>query len=407
MRRYGSFPQLILGTLTVLLVAATAAPAEAQSLRDRIKAKANQRIDQKVDEAIDRTLDAVECVITDPECIERAQASGKDVVVTDTDGKPISTSEGKPGEGEWLNYDYTPGDRVLFYNDFTDDEVGDFPRGFDLVTGNFEVMERGGVRFLRASAYGEIHIKLPEVLPEQFTLEFDMIAPQNNHQFIRLSDDNNAAAPTWRANPNGGEGGIDGGGVSSISPAPDAVMGAVFPVRLMADGRHAKMYIGGTRVANVPNADLGRMDKIRLLVSPRDDQPVYIGNVRVAAGGKDLYDALAESGRVATQGILFDVGSDRIRPESTPTLKEIGAMLKKHGDLKLVIEGHTDSAGDDAANQNLSERRAAAVRAHLVDKYDVDADRLEAKGMGESTPVAPNETPEGRQQNRRVELVKR
>lgn len=406
MRQYGSFPRLILGTLTVLLLGATAPPAEAQSLRDRLKAKATQRLDQRVDEAIDRTLDAVECVITDLACIEKAQASGQDVVVTDTDGKPISTSEGKPGEGEWLNYDYTPGERILFYSDFSEDDVGDFPRGFDFVSGNYEVMERGGVRFLRASANGEIHIKLPELLPERFTLEFDAISPQNNHQFVRLSEDNNAAALTWRANPNGGEGGIEGGGIRAVSPAPDAVMEAVFPVRLMADGKHVKMYIGGTRVANIPNADLGRMDKIRLLVNPDQGAAVYIGNVRVAAGGKDLYDALAESGRVATQGILFDIGSDRIRPESTPTLKEIGAMLKKHGDLKLLIEGHTDNAGDDAANQNLSERRAAAVMAHLVEKYDVDAGRLEAKGMGESTPVAPNETPEGRQQNRRVELVR-
>ncbi|HUH13125.1 MAG TPA: OmpA family protein [Longimicrobiales bacterium] len=407
MRRYGSSPQLILGTLTLLLLTAATAPVEAQSIRDRLKAKATQRVDERVDQAIDRTLDAVECVITDPECIESAQASGKDVVVTDTDGNPISKSEGKPGEGEWLNYDYTPGDRVLFYTDFSDDEVGDFPRGFDLVTGNFEVMERGGVRFLRASSDGEIHINLPEVLPEQFTLEFDVIGPQNNHQYVRLSKDNNAAAASFRANPNGGEGGIEGGGVNSISPAPDAKPGAVFPFRLMADGKHVKMYLGGTRVANVPNADMGRMDKIRLLINTGYQNTVYIGNVRVAAGGKDLYDALAESGRVATQGILFDVGSDRIRPESTPTLKEIGAMLKKHGSLKLVIEGHTDSAGDDAANQNLSERRAAAVMAHLVEKYGIDADRLEAKGMGESTPVAPNETPEGRQQNRRVELVKK
>ena len=74
-------------------------------------------------------------------------------------------------------------------------------------------------------------------------------------------------------------------------------------------------------------------------------QPTLFGNFRIAAGGKKLYDAIAAPGRVATQGIYFDTGSDRIRPESSRTLKEIGAMLKEHPDLKLAIEGHTDNVG--------------------------------------------------------------
>jgi len=126
----------------------------------------------------------------------------------------------------------------------------------------------------------------------------------------------------------------------------------------------------------------------------------------VAASGKKIYDALMADGRVATQGILFDSGSDRIRPESTPTLKEIGQMLKDHADLKLLIEGHTDNVGDDASNQTLSEKRANAVRSHLISQYTIDGARLQAKGFGETKPVSSNDTPEGKQNNRRVELVK-
>jgi outer membrane protein OmpA-like peptidoglycan-associated protein len=66
-----------------------------------------------------------------------------------------------------------------------------------------------------------------------------------------------------------------------------------------------------------------------------------IGPVRIAAGGKKLYDGLAEKGRVATRGISFDTGSDAIRQESAPTLKEIGMMLEDHPELELTIEGHT------------------------------------------------------------------
>ncbi len=81
-------------------------------------------------------------------------------------------------------------------------------------------------------------------------------------------------------------------------------------------------------------------------------------------------------------------------------------MLQNHPDLRIAIVGHTDSDGEEAFNQELSERRAAAVKRHLVETYGIDASRLDSDGFGESAPVAPNDTPEGKQQNRRVELVR-
>jgi outer membrane protein OmpA-like peptidoglycan-associated protein len=176
--------------------------------------------------------------------------------------------------------------------------------------------------------------------------------------------------------------------------------------RIMVDGRYAKVYMNGTRVANVPNANLGRANKIFVVFDASDENPAYFRNIRVAAGGRKLYDAIAEKGRVATQGIYFDTGSDRIRPESAPTLKEIGEMLTEHADLKLAIEGHTDNVGNAASNQTLSEKRAEAVRQELISRYGIDEARLAAKGLGATKPVGPNDTPEGRQNNRRVELVK-
>jgi len=81
-------------------------------------------------------------------------------------------------------------------------------------------------------------------------------------------------------------------------------------------------------------------------------------------------------------------------------------MLKEHPELKLVIEGHTDDVGKPDANQGLSEKRANAVRQYLVDTHQIEGARLQAKGLGQTKPVGSNETPEGRQNNRRVELVK-
>ena len=174
----------------------------------------------------------------------------------------------------------------------------------------------------------------------------------------------------------------------------------------MVDGKYAKVYLDDKRVLNVPNADLERSNKILFFTDGIANDPSLFGNFRLAAGGKKLYDAIAATGRVATQGIYFDSGSDRVRPESSPTLKEIAQMLTEHPDLAITIEGHTDNVGSAQANQELSRKRAAAVKQALVATYSIDAARLTSTGFGDTKPVAKNDTPEGRQQNRRVELVK-
>ncbi len=188
----------------------------------------------------------------------------------------------------------------------------------------------------------------------------------------------------------------------------DEVAQGLVPVRILVDGSYAKVYVGERRVANIPNAEFKRSDELWLQNSydANEVTPLYIGPVRVAEGGTDLYGRLSEEGRVATQGILFALNSATIRPESTPTLVEIGAMLRDHPELRLRIEGHTDSTGDDESNLDLSGQRAEAVRTFLVASYGIDGARLETEGFGETSPVDDNNTPEGRQNNRRVELVR-
>lgn len=114
---------------------------------------------------------------------------------------------------------------------------------------------------------------------------------------------------------------------------------------------------------------------------------------------------LAELGRTRIYGINFDSDSDVLREESKPTLDRIAALLKAKADWKLTIEGHTDSTATAAHNQQLSQRRAEAVRAYLQ-KAGIEGARLKAVGLGATKPVAGNETEIGRAQNRRVELVK-
>jgi outer membrane protein OmpA-like peptidoglycan-associated protein len=290
-----------------------------------------------------------------------------------------------------------------------------------------EVVAWEGRRWLRINSSGAFAIPLPEVLPERFTAEFDVTIPWpmfvvytgalargqapgylQDRALVMVSQFYQAGV-------------VAAGGQTRSTLYPEKVLPATtftsghhltapVRVRVHADGAYVKVYLEEHRVANMPRADLLRADKLVFHFTVGGagggGDPPLITNLSVNAGGQPMYDALMADGRFVTQGIFFDTGSDRLRPESTPTLEEIAAMLEAHADLRLRVEGHTDSVGDDAANQELSERRAASMKAYLVTEKHIDADRLEAHGLGETTPAAPNDTPEGRQQNRRVELVK-
>lgn len=107
---------------------------------------------------------------------------------------------------------------------------------------------------------------------------------------------------------------------------------------------------------------------------------------------------------VDVYGIYFSFNRADIRPESEPVLKEIAAVMATNPTWHLRIDGHTDGIGNIAANQTLSERRAAAVKNALVSRYGIGADRLATGGHGASSPLDRNDTPEGRARNRRVEL---
>ena len=411
------FPRLAAIGVLALLSAGSVTPAEAQfgrRLKDAVKKTAEDKAIQKATEeeskAIDTALSgggeaarpADSATAPGQGAAAAPPAGAADAAPVGAGGKPAAA---KPGEGVWVGYDFKPGERVLFADDFTKDEVGDFPRRLELKEGNMEVAEWQGGRYLRGTSWGSFYVPLSEPLPDRFTLEFDYIGPGATGWDLNVAFSPEEERPTYvRVSTH--TGGLDGGGVKSMSQTSRDLANTVFPVRVMVDGNYAKVYLGDKRVGNAPNAKLGRANKILFKVGADEKNPMFIGNIRVAAGGKKLYEALAEKGRVATQGIYFDTGSDRIRPESSGTLKEIGTMLKEHPELKLTIEGHTDNVGAAPANLTLSEKRAAAVRQNLVDSYQIDGARLQAKGLGQTKPAAPNDTPEGRQQNRRVELVK-
>ena len=205
---------------------------------------------------------------------------------------------------------------------------------------------------------------------------------------------------------------VGGGGTQSTGDFTDAeteaYLGRPVSVRVLGDGAYLKLYADGRRLANVPNGNFMRGRGIFVAMEARDGEAnaVYITRIRIAESEKSVYDALAATGRWATQGILFDVGKSTVRPESAPALKAIAAALTQHPELRVRIEGHTDNVGDARANQRLSESRAAVVKAALAKDYGIDGGRLETAGLGDTKPAADNATPEGRSSNRRVEVVK-
>ena len=124
-----------------------------------------------------------------------------------------------------------------------------------------------------------------------------------------------------------------------------------------------------------------------------------------ARPGGMMSDILAQQGRIRLYGINFDTDSDRLRPDATPALDQLAAALKANAAWRVTVEGHTDSTSTPAHNMDLSERRASAVKARLV-QAGIAAERLRAAGFGQDKPVAANDTALGRSENRRVEIVR-
>lgn len=131
-----------------------------------------------------------------------------------------------------------------------------------------------------------------------------------------------------------------------------------------------------------------------------------VENKMVFVKAADMADALATKGKVDLYGIYFDIDKTDIKPESAKTLEEVASLLKIDRSLRLEIAGHTDSTGAADHNRKLSEGRAQAVVDALAKTYGIDAARLQAKGYGDTKPVAPNDSEDGRAKNRRVELRK-
>ena len=402
-----SLPLTLALAAAISLGAANTAEAQFGSIKDRIKQKVADKAVQKAGEKIDETVDGK------PKTEAAAQPAAANAATAASTASTAPTSR-----REWANYDFVPGSRTIYFTDFTDDQVGNFPKRLTFKTGQMEVVELdGGQRALKASSFSELLIPLPEALPQKFTVELDVInrdsrgVAANTFEISggNAFNDDKFTVVGWGHNGLS----VNGGGVQGMSiMAKDAdierYVGHPASFRILGDGQALKLYADEKRIANIPNGGFQRGRTLALYLQGRDDEKnaVYVTRIRVAESNKDIYDELSASGRWATQGILFETGKSDLKPESTPTLKAIAAALKGHPDLKVEIQGHTDNVGSAGSNMTLSQARAEAVKAALQADYAVDASQLTAKGYGDTKPMGKNTTPEGRANNRRVEIVK-
>lgn len=321
--------------------------------------------------------------------------------------------------------DFVPGEKTLFYDDFTD-MAGDEPPPHWKVRGGVAELRTGGsIRQLTLTNGAIVLSPNLRSLPQNFTMEAELTLAKLSYNGGRvnwtfLDAGEQAVLDLTLFAQDSNEGvrietelrlGSPGGDVETLGSAKPAVdwRKPIQQALWLQDGR-IRLYVNGARIVDVNqvSVDMSRVRSVEFTQDMNNSPEAIVGlrRVRFAESTPDFSKVIAASGRYVTHGILFDTGSDRIRPESAGVIRSVARGLEANPGLALLIEGHTDSTGDAAQNNELSKRRAEAVRSVLVSQFKIDAVRLRTAGLGATKPIDTNDTPQGRAQNRRVEFVK-
>ena len=364
-----------------------------------------------------------------------ANAQGYDNGDTQGYDNGDATAQAKPQKGQSLEMtyaksDFVAGDEIIFEDLLTGEQLGEFPSKWDLMSGVVEIAKLNGentINFVEDDSRINPLMEEPKnYLPEIFTVEFDFWMPGMGLDVgytMRFSDQERndlwiieLSRGGWKSN--------DSQQFNFIemtweyrNPSDENIHGQNENVSVSGNGwnhfalsfnkRALKIYINGIRIANIPNAKKPQWWSIynNTWGGFEGKGNMHIKNIRIAKGAVPLYDRMMSDGKFITYGITFDVGKATIKPESMGEINRIVQLMTENPDLKFSVEGHTDSTGNATSNQTLSEQRSQAIVAKLVE-LGIAQDRLTAVGKGQNSPIADNNTDEGRAKNRRVEFVK-
>lgn len=395
-----------------------------------------RRVEQETAEKTDQVLDSIlePGKKAPPQDRGNSDDSPKDDAGTTTSGGQNRTAgkESTARENSALEvyskFDFVPGDTQLFFDDFGNDFMGDFPAKWN-TNGSGEVVSVGtdSEKWFEIRS-GQNVFYIPDItnLPEDYTIEFDLLATGLDRQTasttvlrIILADNNGfqlgnyvyaqmsfcqyAAVGLWVRN--------DRQGIMNEIGADirEAVLNQPH-ISIAVNGQRFRLWINENKMIDIPRLisadDRPSSLKFQTLYFKDGKERLFLKNLKVMEGGVDLRRKLIADGRISTNGILFDSGSANLQPQSMGIIRQISQVLQQESNMSLKIVGHTDSDGEDSSNRDLSKRRARAVKDALVNIYGIDSGKLKTDGKGEAEPVAENNSPEGKAQNRRVEFIR-
>jgi outer membrane protein OmpA-like peptidoglycan-associated protein len=446
--------------ITVLLLGAINLNAQI-NLKEKLKNKANDRANQRVDEGIDKSFDAVENGVKNSSKKKEQGSEDNEEQTSDQSSEQKSTNDksnplNKPKFGAQGNvnnsnnnsgststsssaqtptlksatkYDFVPGDKVILYEDFSQDEIGDFPALWTTNgSGEVRTLNLFPGKWLYLNARDKVyHLMKDLTLPDNFIFEFDIV-PQDDPSYegafslyFTLYNGNGEYLDDALYPGTGGlhitckNEGWEGMGYKEGATETTSGSSELAPVDLSKSNhvivwvqkRRLRIYHKGQKALDLPTIMYDGVKINRLRFSLWGGQGLaYISNLRFTTAKPDMRSKLFTEGKIVSYGIYFDVNSDKVKSESYGTLKEIAAVLTENPAVRIQIVGHTDGDGDAAKNLDLSKRRAASVKNELSTTFGIAATRIETDGKGKTQPIAGNDTPANKAQNRRVEFIK-
>ena len=410
-------------------------------IEGKIRQKAREKAEQHVDEGIDKAFDAAEEGVEDAvtgkeknnETKDAEEASDEEISAPNqkavTAEKATQSENSTPTLSTYSKYDFIPGEKVILFEDFAQDIVGDFPALWNTnATGEVMTTNNYPGKWFKPMGNGVYLLEKLISFPENYTIEFDVIPQYKegagdcdftltiyDQPELSLNDDLYPGNAGYHLGFSENEHSFnnynqDSGNPYQISGRSET--GLLVPeklnkIKIWVQKQRIRVYMEEKKAFDLPRGVLAgyNYNHFRISLWDRGGEPL-ISNIRIASGRPDLRNKLLTEGKLITYGIYFDSGKDIVKPESYGTLKEIAAVLQENPDIRVKIIGHTDSDGNDATNLDLSKRRAAAVKNSLNKDFALDAARIETDGKGETEPVYSNSTAEGKAGNRRVEIIK-